>query len=351
MDMLSSRKSSLGTSTTALVVALLAAVACLAVAAMASAGARSAEAQPRPEVQDPSGTRTNPLKYVTQNSPERAKGVVKVTAECPSGYVAIHGGFDVHYLDTQWRVLANRPSSGPSEPSEGWVVEASIPQDTSVIKPFTAYAVCAPEWVLPSASKVLKSEQASLAKNDQQLTPDCSNQFKAIGGGYSFSNLTTKTSAKPAPSFQPFSLVRSQPNPGGQFRSWIVKATTSNWGGAVDLNAWSVCVRQDLVKNLNFFDQPAQDTGVINANTPRCPGETWLLSGGGGVAESDVQNIRWSHIRPGVGTQLEPPENWSVGAKDLRTIRVTKLTVHAHALCGKLGVQQAVGGGGGKRWR
>jgi hypothetical protein len=277
----------------------------------------------------------NPLKYVGKDSPERTKGVVKVTAECPSGYVAIHGGFDVHYLDTEWRVLANRPTSGPSE-GEGWVVEASIPQDTGVVKPFTAYAVCAPESLVPSASKVLKSEQASLARNDQQLTPDCSNQFKAIGGGYSFTNLTSAIRAKPI-DLRTIRLIRTQPNPGGQFRSWIVKAATNGRGQAVDLKAWSVCVRQDLVKDLRFFDQPNADTGVINANTPRCPADTYLLSGGGGVAEGDVQNIAWSHIRPGGGSLSNPPENWSVGAKDLRLIRISKITVHAHALCGRLG--------------
>jgi hypothetical protein len=158
----------------------------------------------------------------------------------------------------------------------------------------------------------------------------------AIGGGFAFVALHHTA----------LDLTRNQPNPGGQFSSWIVRV--NNIGGPQDVRAYSVCIRKDLVKDLRFIEKTEKNRGVINSNTERCPQNTYLLSGGGSVPEQqDETAINWSHIRPGGGSEADPPKDWAVGAMDMRIFRFSNLMISAHAICGRLG-SKSLGGGGGK---
>src|SRR5688572_18793898 len=101
----------------ALVGAFVAATVCLLLVAVVAASAEaksSTGAQPRPGVQDPSGTRTNPLVYKFQDarftsSPKT--NAVKLTPKCDEGYVAIGGGFDTRYTGTSSRSYLLRPTT------------------------------------------------------------------------------------------------------------------------------------------------------------------------------------------------------------------------------------------------
>ncbi len=330
----------------ALVGAALVAAACmLAVVVAASVGSRPAEAQPREQQgQAPSGgTRTtNPLKYVTANSPnDRMPGgglpTYKAVAQCPNDHRPISGGFDLHISGRDpWFILQNRPSrespNGVGEPSNAWVVVAQTVARPPT--PFTAYAVCAPESLVPAAGfQYTRGIVQVHPRNTQEIAPDCQRRFKAIGGGFSLAN-------------DSLYLIRSQPNPGNGFRSWIVAAgVPGGTSGGGELNAYSVCVREDLVKNLKSFDNAETGRGTVQVGTERCPQGTYLLSGGGGTSERDAEMLHFSHIRPGGGSQADPPKDWAVGAVSGDFPWVSK-TVHAHALCGTLGDQQPGGGGG-----
>ncbi len=341
--MLSSRKYFVGASMVALVVGFVAAMVCvLALVAVASAGAKRAEALPRPGVQDISGTRTNPLIFVTEEAPvPRGPGsITRVEVRCPSQYLAIGGGFDVRrYLLQPWLVTESRPSMPDRYPDdtlgegEGWVVSAY--NQTLDIPPFDAYAVCVPKRILPGRNDApvtypheskSRRDNPNPANKTVSVTPACKPGKQAIGGGFDRRQIYPKDSYD-------LQLIRSQPNPGNGFRSWIVAARNEYIGWK--LTAFSVCVEDDGVKNLYHEDEAAtggSDTKEVTATTKPCRGDTYLLSGGFGVAEGDASWINWSYSRPGPGSRLDPPLNWKASMK-----AVGKRTVHAFAMCGRLG--------------
>ncbi len=316
--MLSSRKPFVGARAMALVVAALVGAVCLVVAVMASVGSSgTAEAKTRSAAAD-----NNPLKYVTENS--RANNIspntkVTATATCPANSSVLSGGFDLHYSRTNpWHIIESRPLN-----SGAWRVTASLARSWPNIKPFTAYAVCAPQRLVPPEDIHYPDKTAQNPRfTYTQLTPDCRASYQAIGGGFDMS--------KGGPTDR--LLVRSQPNPGGGFGSWIVKVNTLKAPGG-DVTAYSVCIQKGLVKNLGS-SQRAQNgiSGIVQVGTERCQQGTYLLAGGGGTAEGDARYIEWSHIRPGGGSQADPPKDWAVGAKG----GFTKSTIHSHAMCGEL---------------
>jgi hypothetical protein len=321
----------------ALVVALVGAAACLLLVMVASAGSRPAEAQPRPE--GPS----SPLRYVMQDSPQRLNGEVTTIAKCPRDYQVIGGGFDVHYPTGRVGSPTHIRESRPYQLREGdlvqtgWVVRAQVTSGPSDVKPFTAYAVCAPERLVPRDS-VRHHEFVVQVPKDREVTftPGCGPSYKAIGGGFSLGS---------RPDFG--HLIRTQPNPGADFEKWIVKVGTGE-GVSARMGAYAVCVREDLVKDLRLLERTQAGTNVVNVGTERCPQGTYLLSGGGSTREGDAKEIRWSHIRPGGGggSVANPPYDWAVGAVVRDPGREKRLW--SFAMCGTLGDQQAVGKPSGK---
>ena len=121
-----------------------------------------------------------------------------------------------------------------------------------------------------SSSATIRARTAAV------FTPPCRSTHMAIGGGFAFVALHHTA----------LDLTRNQPNPGGQFSSWIVRV--NNIGGPQDVRAYSVCIRKDLVKDLRFIEKTEKNRGVINSNTERCPQNTYLLSGGAGMAEKSA---------------------------------------------------------------
>jgi hypothetical protein len=332
--MLSTRRKSVWGASTALVAAAMLTAACLV--AVAVEAVAPAEAQPR------SGGPDNPVRYVMQDSSPVSSPELtyKAVARCPNSYQAISGGFDVHYQkDAPLLVGASRPATpGEANPESAWVVEAVKARETiRPSRPFTAYAVCVHESLVPRGDSLYYASSSATirARSAAVFTPPCRSTHMAIGGGFAFVALHHNA----------LDLTRNQPNPGGQFSSWIVRV--NNIGGPQDVRAYSVCIRKDLVKDLRFIEKTEKNTGVINSNTERCPQNTYLLSGGAGTADRYSNDIRWSHIRPGGGSEADPPKTWSAGAVDTRSIRLTDIPLSAHALCGRLG-SESLGGGGGK---
>jgi len=319
----------------ALVVALVGAAACLLLIMVASVGtSRSAEAQPRPEGPD---SVTNPLKYVMADSPSSARpgSNVKAVAKCPSYHQVISGGFDVHFPTTPWKILDSRPAaSHEPEFTTAWVVEAKLPINfTRTIRPFTAYAVCVHESLVPRGDSLYYptlSKELRANTKSERIAPGCRPSYKAIGGGFRLENSSLY-------------LIGSHPYFVFDFYSWVVDAGSRAQGGKV--TAYAVCIRSDLVKGQTFRQAQRPDTNIINASTERCPQDTYLLTGGGATREGDAPKLSWSHIRPGGGSQADPPKDWAAGAKDERFVGFGSLSVFAYAICGRLG-SGALGVGG-----
>jgi len=186
--------------------------------------------------------------------------------------------------------------------------------------------------LVPRGSIEYVSRSVQVPTNREVIwTPPCDPSDKAIGGGFSLGDRSLY-------------LIRSQPNPGADFRKWLVKAGTR--GVSARIGADSVCVREELVNNLKHLERTQAGTNVVNVGTERCPEGTYLLSGGGSTREGDAKQVRWSHIRPGGGSQADPPKDWAVGAV-VDDLPGREKRMWSHALCGKLGDPRAVGGGAG----
>ena len=325
--MSNSRKSFVGASTMALVVVALvaAAAACVLVAVMASAGAKRAEALPKPL-----NAVSNPLTYPSASSPSNLLpgNIYRAVAKCPVDHQVISGGFELRVADTPWRILDSRPITTQEAGSpNAWVVQAFLPHNTRSRVPFWVDAVCVPESLVPHGSIDYSDRNVEVpAGETRELTPDCRPFQQAIGGGFRLDNTTLY-------------LIRSQPNPGNGFGSWIV-AVGKKPQGRAGFAAWSVCVRKDLVKNLDHKDQPDSSGGVsgILTATARCPQGTYPLSGGGGTSNDNAKKILWSTLRPQWNLpSQQDPIGWNAAAKDDRTIRISNITIHAHSMCGRLG--------------
>ncbi len=342
-----------GTLTAVLMAVSLAALILVAIATSAAEAQSSEEEQSSKEEQSSEGLQpaqaensvTNPLKFVMANSTadNGKSGTYKAVAQCPDFYQAISGGFDLHRPISKWSIRASRPATPEEAGSEtAWVVEA-MKAGSAKFAPFTAYAVCAPESLVPRGVDSLyhTSSNGSLPSYwEVELTPPCAATDMAIGGGFAF------VGSEP----WLIDLTRSQPNPGGRFGSWIIKLENHDTGvpkrPAQDVRGYSVCIRRDLVKDLAFQQDTEWGKNVINSNTSRCPENTYLLSGGAGTSNDNSNNILWSHIRPGGGSEADPPKTWSAGAEDFRIFQVSKIPLTAHAMCGRFADQP--GGGGGK---
>jgi hypothetical protein len=239
----------------------------------------------------------NPFRVVMQDSPSGDKGA-SVTAKCPEGYVPTGGGFDVHQ---EWVVRDNYPAINTDRKGEGWTVYASPDKNA---KPFTAYAVCAPESLVRGIWYV--STKATLgSKSPQNLAPVC-NGGQAVGGGYK----STWSGG-----WGGSQLIRSQPNYGDQLRSWLVTArNTSSPMVEKEVEAYAVCVPNGVLHRLDYKSNNQRGSGstVINVGSPHCPSGSYLLGGGTGVANDQADNINWSHNRPGGGNQ---PTDWAVGVE------------------------------------
>jgi hypothetical protein len=80
-------------------------------------------------------------------------GFYKHVLQCPQGYKATGGGFDFNARNDDptgeghWSIVANFPA----DEGKNWVVEAHRSPKSSD-KTFTAYALCAPEELLPGWS-------------------------------------------------------------------------------------------------------------------------------------------------------------------------------------------------------
>jgi hypothetical protein len=339
------RKSFLGTSTALVVVALVAA---MVVAAVASAGARSADAQPAGAKPPPGGPAVaKPLKYVMADSPPVVgpERTYKAVAQCPNFYLAISGGFDLHnppsfawpLPGSYWSIRASRPAtSEEANPETAWVVEA----DGGNRRPFTAYAVCVHESLVPRGDALYyaSSYVPIPEKGARELRPGCQATHQAIGGGFGFGKGYNYNRQ----------LIRTKLN---NPRSWSVMGYNDarrDSDSPLDLSAYVVCIREDLVKDRRYLTKSSWDKGVLNSGTPRCPENTYLLSGGGSVPEQQNEtDINWSHIRPGGGSEADPPKDWAVGAIDTRLFRFSTLMISSHAICGRLG-SKSLGGEGGK---
>ncbi len=271
----------------------------------------TAEAEDQETPSEAATAQDNPFRIIMQDSPSGDKGRAEITAKCPEGYATTGGGFDVH---REWRVRASLPAVNTDGKGGGWVVNAA--PDSNRAKPFTAYAVCAPESMLPGISYVKQSNRIAAGNKATDVVPKCSSG-QAIGGGYRWS-------------WGPgsFALIRSQPNYGDQLRSWLVTAFNSDTSKTSDVDAWAICVPNGVLKSLEPKSANVKGKSVINVNSPTCPKGTYLLGGGAGVPNDQPWYNIWSHIRPAGGNQ---PNNWSVG---LENTNWSTRDVYSIAMCG-----------------
>ena len=276
-----------------------------------------------------------PITYVKAVTPPNASGLVTQFATCPPDHQLVSGGFDTN--GNRWTIRASYPSTPRT-----WVVKADsvTPAYPNPVGPLTAYVLCAPESVLPHLMVEYRESSALLEWHGmvwRELTPDCRPDYRAIAGGFEMSH-------------NKISLVRSQPNPGNGFRSWIVKAINRDPYQVGRLTAHSVCVQQDLMTYPQMFDVAVTGKAGewITTKTDPCGRSkgSYLLSGGVGTPDPkgyDAGGITiWDHMRPSPGSVIPAGFNgWSARAKVATGMTPT---VHAHALCGNLLGVPAAGG-------
>ena len=113
-------------------------------------------------------------------------GFYKHVLQCPQGYKATGGGFDFNARNDDptgegyWSIVANFPA----DEGKNWVVEAHRSPKSSD-KTFTAYALCAPEELLPGV--VYEYDSRSLeARATEELWTTCKGDSRVIGGGFDF---------------------------------------------------------------------------------------------------------------------------------------------------------------------
>jgi hypothetical protein len=341
------RKAFVGAHTTlVVVVALVAAVVCLA--AVASAGTRSAEAQeeevsPRATAAAGGKEKThalgdgNPIIYKRVDSrPGFAGGPYEHKIECPEGYNAIGGGFDLNnpgnkdWNNNYWQIYESFPYKGDT-----WSVVAygHTPYVTNTLPTFTAYAACAPEELLSGFRYTWVEDRRVWPNETTMIWSKCESDERAIAGGFRFSSGVK--------------LVRNERSREDE-RSWGTGAKLiNNDKGIHFLSSTAVCVSRGALEDTRYLE--AQDTSRSApadsravANTKSCPQGTYLLSGGAGV--SDGTNALWSNSSP----PHQGAQSWKASAiakeKD-GWFDFKPITVHAFALCGRFADQPGAGDG------
>lgn len=348
--MLSSGRKSFVRVSPALVVlvALVAAVVCLAVVAVASAGARPVEAQEEgspPRAPTATGGKEkayalgdgNPIIYKSKDSrPGFAGGPYEHKIECPEGYKAIGGGFDLNnpgnkdLNKTYWQIYESFPYKG----GDTWSVVAYGHTYLNYSLPtFTAYAACAPEELLSGFRYTWVEDRRVWPNETTMIWSKCESDERAIAGGFRFSSGVK--------------LVRNERSREDE-RSWGTGAKLiNNDKGIHFLSSTTVCVSRGALEDTRYLEDqdtsheaPADSRAV--ANTKSCPQGTYLLSGGAGF--SDGTNALWSNSSP----PHQGAQSWKASAiakeKD-GWFGFKRITVHAFALCGRFADQPGAGDG------
>jgi hypothetical protein len=305
------------------VVVAVAVAAAVVLAVFASAPAEAVTPQ--------AGQDDPPVVYKAKDSPSANTPVrTKVFVGCPGGYEATGGGFDVHAKPgslLNWSPKASRPSLAGEGPDEGpagsgWVVEAVKHNEDTNPPPFTAYAACAKETLLGPNGATYGSDSTEVnAIKVGELFTSCGQGSRVVGGGFDF--LGNRN----------MHLVRTER---ANEHTWQIGAKYYNqfYVGKAEIKAYRVCVPDKAIGSFDYRRDANTGSNVVNANTPLCPEDTHLLSGGAGVSNNDAGSVLWSHIRPGTGDR-----NWSAGAFNESIF--SKLTLWSFAVCAELTGERA----------
>jgi hypothetical protein len=304
-----------------------------------SAGAKGAPPTGAQQQQD-----ENPLIYKVKDSRSGFDGGhYKHVVDCPDGYKAISGGFDLNQRsdDPSWIIQSSRPGSSEEGQNDGqsWVTEAFwLKSSKGGPSNFKAFAVCAPQEFLPKVDYTFENHTVK-GGSVETFWPQCKADERVIGGGF---DLLGK---------QRLNLMRTER--GNDGRSWGVGVwLDTSWpfsNAETQIRSYRVCVPAGALKDLDYKSARTTQKQRVAAYTPKCPEGTYLLSGGAGRPNEDTAP-RWSRIAPGYDSNKNFTNNWGASAVH-PTNELNTFTVFSFALCGRLadGDGQGAGarGGGG----
>lgn len=287
----------------------------------------------------------NPMVYKSVDSrPGFAGGLYIHVVECPKGYKATGGGFDLNTPSARrgdyWKILSSHPGEGSvvREGSYGdaWVVAATghTAIGNKKLPTFTAYAACAPKELLSGLKYRYRTTNTIGRGETKTFRETCARDERVIGGGFAFGR-------------EP-SLVRSERSREDELLSWesgVTLARTAD-NDSWPVWTWAVCVSRDALEDTQYLEATDTSTTRAVANTPSCPQGTYLLSGGAGVPDDAYggrSNPWWSNSSP----PNEGAQSWKASVVQAGE---TSIKVHAFALCGRFadgGGGQGAGGGSG----
>jgi Ni/Co efflux regulator RcnB len=281
----------------------------------------------------------NPIVYKSADSrPSFDGGYYTHVLECPEGYKAIGGGFDLNTPDKgdnlgiYWQIQASDPVWADGKIGDAWTVEAygHTRFFSKKLPTFTGYAACAPEDLISGLFIRYKSETTDFKKfTHKTIGVSCRRDERVIGGGFEFTGNNY------------LQLVRTERSRDDehtwQAGAYLGERTIGHMRG------WAVCVPSDAL-GATAYKEDAKSVplaGRAVATTPGCPQGTYLLSGGAGMnnnAFDDPSEPLWSNSSP-PNVKDPNPDNWKASAVQKER---GAFTVHAFALCGRF----ADGGGG-----
>jgi Ni/Co efflux regulator RcnB len=282
----------------------------------------------------------NPIVYKSADSrPGFDGGYYTQVLECPEGYKAIGGGFDLNTPDKgdnlgiYWQIQASDPV-WTDKIGDAWTVEAygHTRFFSKRLPTFTAYAACAPEDHISGLFIRYRSEKTEFSRKNEHKTigASCHRDERVIGGGFGFSGNNY------------LQLVRTERSRDDE-HTWQTGAylPDKTFG---HMRGWAVCVPSDAL-GATAYKEAAKNVplaGRAVATTPGCPQGTYLLSGGAGMnnnAFDPPSEPLWSNSSP-PNVKDPNPDNWKASAVQKER---GAFTVHAFALCGRF----ADGDGGG----
>ena len=224
--------------------------------------------------------------------PTTANDWVDILVTCPTGTVAIAGGFDTSGFNnmevtTLAPTFAGAPlafqADGTHGPADGWY--ASVKNLDTVGRPGAVIAVCAAldDVVVNIASSGVSAGSVSNGGTGTAFA-NCASGYSAVGGGVDVSSPGTMKVSALGPTYQAQFLIQRPQGLNPAPTGW--SGSIRNEGAAGQMKVATVCARLPGVFSVStgpFTIEP----GAVSGQSAQCPAGRILL--GGGIDSSEVR--------------------------------------------------------------